>query len=231
MTTIRIGDDVVNLTLLNDISQRTGGQAYHVEDIATLPELMLRDTSAAMAQPPAAGQRLSPDLQQGKSGAARHQVELPPLHGYAYARAKPRADVLVYVPGRADREPILAAWQYGLGRVAAFTADPSNDAEAWPGWDAYAKFWSQIMRWTMREQTPWDYAITAGRRDGKTKIMVTAFDPRQSGVLFARLHLSETSTEDLTLAPIAPRQFETELPAVPGGDTRSPFCAAAVATR
>ena len=39
---IALGDDVVNLSLLNDISERTGGKFYHVENVETLPQLMLR---------------------------------------------------------------------------------------------------------------------------------------------------------------------------------------------
>ncbi len=217
VTTIRIGEDVVNVSLLNDISSRTGGNFYHVEDVESLPRLMLRDTTAALAQtvsgePEIRARAGTPS--QILSGLGR---DFPPLTGYAFSRAKPRADVPIYVAGRADREPILAAWQYGLGRVAAYTANPASDAERWVGWDGYGKLWSQVVRWAMREQTPWQFVFEAHRREGKTKLSVRSFDPDGGGVLFARVHVSEEDSIDLTLAPVGPERFEAELPDLPGG--------------
>ncbi len=120
VTTIRIGDDSANLTLLNDISGRTGGQFYHVQDVERLPELLLQDTSQAVGQAPrryrdvrAASGRRAPALRGIK------QSELPALNGYAYARPKTGADVLLYVLARDKKDPILAVWQYGLGRVVS----------------------------------------------------------------------------------------------------------------
>ena len=51
-----------------------------------------------------------------------------------------------------DDDPVLAAWQYGLGRAVAWT--PSVDspwAESWPNWPDYGKFWAQIIRYTLPE--------------------------------------------------------------------------------
>lgn len=218
VTTIRIGDDVVNLTLLNDISSRTGGRFYHIQNVEALPQLMLKDATAAMAQAPA--QEATEILPQ-KSGASQLlrgiKPNLPPLNDYAYARARRGADVPVFVVGRDGKEPILAAWQYGLGRVVAFTADPWQDAESWVAWEAYGKFWSQIVRWVMRGQTPWDYVVEAQRRDGKSKLLVRAFDANQEGTLVARVHVDDVHTEDVSLVPVAPRQFEAELPPEIGG--------------
>ena len=48
---------------------------------------------------------------------------MPILHGYVSTTAKPRADVVL----KSDKdEPVLAVWQYGLGRTAAWTSDLSG---------------------------------------------------------------------------------------------------------
>ena len=75
--------------------------------------------------------------------------------------------MLLYVLARDKKDPVLAAWQYGLGRVVAFTASPEHDAEAWVGWEGFGKFWSQLVHWAVREQTPWDYALDVHRVDGQ----------------------------------------------------------------
>src|SRR5262249_41309086 len=44
VTTIRIGDDDVNLEFLQRIARATGGHFYHVEDIERWPQLIVNDT-------------------------------------------------------------------------------------------------------------------------------------------------------------------------------------------
>jgi len=218
VTTIRIGDDTVNLTLLNDISSRTGGQFYHVENVETLPELLLKDTSQAVAQAPRHEERYVPRL------AAASQIlrgikanDLPTLSGYAYARPKSGADVLLAVLAHEKKDPVLAAWQYGLGRVVAFTASPDDDAETWVGWEGYGKFWSQLVHWAVREQTPWDYTLDVHRVDGQATVALHAFGDVDDGVLMARLFVTPDKPQDVPLVPRGPREFSGRLPAVPAG--------------
>jgi len=218
VTTIRIGDDTVNLTLLHDISSRTAGQFYHVENVETLPELLLKDTTEALGQAPQRDERFVPRMG-GVSQALRgiKQNDLPSLHGYAYARAKPGSDVLLFVLSRDKKDPVLAAWQYGLGRVVTFTAGLDDDAEMWVGWDGFGKFWSQLVRWTVREQTPWDYALDVRRSEGQTTLTVRSFADVDDGVLMARLFPSADHGVDVPLVPRAPRELTALLPQLPGG--------------
>jgi hypothetical protein len=51
-----------------------------------------------------------------------------------------------------ERSPLVAAWQYGLGRTAIFAADPDSMATlSWVHWNRYAQFWSQLVTWAMRQ--------------------------------------------------------------------------------
>ena len=218
VTTIRIGDDTVNLSLLNDISSRTGGQFYHVENVETLPELLLKDTSQALAQAPRKDESYVPRAaaaSQALRGIPMH--DMPTLSGYAYARPKPGSDLLLYVLARDKKDPLLAAWQYGLGRVVAFTASVDDDAETWVGWDGFGKFWSQLAHWVVREETPWDYAFEVHRVDGQNTLSLRAFGDLDDGVLMARLFVDPDHPVDVPLVPRAPREFTARLPAVAGG--------------
>ncbi len=218
VTTIRIGDDTVNLNLLHDISGRTGGQFYHAENVEALPELLLKDTSEALTQTPRHEETFAPRVA-GASQVLRGIAPntLPSLRGYAYARSKPGADTLLFVPSRDKRDPILNAWQYGLGRVLAFTASLDDDAETWVGWDGFGKFWSQLVRWAVQEHTPWDYAIELHRADGQTILNVHAFDDLEDGVLMARIFADPDHAMEIAVPPRAPREFSAQLPPLPGG--------------
>lgn len=218
VSTIRIGDDVVNLKLLTDISNRTGGHFYHVENAETLPELMLQDTTKALAQVEQTGETHVPRVgswSQILGGVDEKRI--PELRGYAFSRLKPGADVLLDVPAESRDDPILAVWQYGLGRVVAFTASLNDDAELWTGWDGLGKLWSQVVRWTARAYSPWSYAVDVRRTGSSSTITVRSFGDLGDGVLRARLQPHSERRIDVALVPQAPRVFTAQLPTLLGG--------------
>ncbi len=218
VTTIRVGHDTSNVRLLQEISRRTGGQFYHAENATTLPELMLKDTSQALTHSPRSTRHFAPVL--ARPSAALQGIEqndLPPLHGYAYTRPKKQADVLMQVLTRDRRDPILAVWQYGLGRVVAYTASPHDDAEAWIGWQGLGKFWSQLAHWAVREQTAQDYAVRVRRIGRELAVTVDTFADLGDTVLLARLQAHPERVLDATLVPSTPRRFFTRMPPIPGG--------------
>lgn len=217
VSTVRIGDDTVNLRLLHDISDRTGGEFYHVENIEALPELLLKDTVEAQTETRRQEETYVPRVTGGSQVLRGIPQKPPSLRGYAYARTKPGADVLLYVPGRDQKDPLLDAWQYGLGRVVAFTASLDDDAENWVGWEAFGKFWSQLVHWSVQEHTRWDYALEVHRVDGHTNLSLRSFDDLDDGVLMARVLSDPDHWTDLALAPRAPREFDASLPPLPPG--------------
>jgi Mg-chelatase subunit ChlD len=213
VTTIRIGDNTVNLELLQDISRGTGGEFHYVENARQLPDLMLREATRALAPAAAGGETLYPRISDDNQLLqGLDEPQLPALSGYAYAKPRPDAEVLLHVPRLERRDPLLAVWQYGLGRVAAFTASPRDDAEAWIGWPAFSKFWSQLGHWTAREHADDEVAIDARRSGGITELDVRAFGPSaDAAALTARLQLGETAFREVPLMPTEPRRFSARL--------------------
>ena len=219
VTTIRVGDNTVNLKLLQDLSRQTGGEFHYVEDAQTLPDLMLRETTRALTPLSQGSEQYYPQLvtaSQALQGI--DEPQLPPLAGYAYAQVKNGADVLLHITRLERHDPLLTVWHYGLGRVAAFTASPIDDAEQWSGWSEFTKFWSQLVRWTAREHNDDEVAVDAQRADGLTEIAVRTFGPTADGaVLLARLRVDDDTTHEVELVPREPRLFTASLPAVPPG--------------
>lgn len=213
VSTIRIGDNTVNLKLLQDLSQQTGGEFHYVENAQKLPDLMLRETTRAISPLAQGSEQFFPQFttpNQAMQGIV--EQNLPALAGYAYAKPKDGADVLLRITRLERRDPLLAVWHYGLGRVAAFTASPSDDTEQWVGWTEFTKFWSQLAHWTSREHTDDEIAVDAQRSDGVTEIAVRTFGPTADGaVLLARLQLDDEVTREVALAPRQPRLFSASL--------------------
>ncbi len=71
----------------------------------------------------------------------------PSLLGYNGTTSKAAATT-VLVSGRSD--PVLAQWQYGLGRAVAWTSDATGRwARDWVGWDGFTRFFGQLVAWTL----------------------------------------------------------------------------------
>lgn len=100
----------------------------------------------------------------------------PPLLGYVATSAKPAARVLAVSH---KNDPILATWQYGLGRSAAFTSDcKARWAAHWLTWPDYNKFWAQVLRSTMRKSGPRDFQTTVDVESGVGHVVVDAVDEK-----------------------------------------------------
>jgi hypothetical protein len=68
----------------------------------------------------------------------------PPLKGYVKFISKPSAETILTMEGK---DPLLARWQYGLGRAAVFTSDAkSRWADGWVTWQGFDRFWANVVR-------------------------------------------------------------------------------------
>ena len=151
VSTIRIGPDLENLRLLQDFASATGGVFYRVEDITKLPQLLVNLTHEAQNYKRREHARI--DL--GSRSSILNGInsrDIPPIDFFALTQAKDGAEVPLIVRQGPLSAPLIATWQYELGRSAIFAADPdSMGSLAWIRWNRYAEFWSQLISWVSRE--------------------------------------------------------------------------------
>ena len=146
VSTIAIGNDS-DTALMEAIAQSGGGRYHFTNRAEDIPQLTLEEARSAGAQSVIRGafqpvQTLPSPIMTGLDPAM-----LPPLDGYDFAEARPGAQVIL-VSHRSD--PVLAKWQYGLGRVVAWTADDGADlASQWGSWEKFDQFWAAALRWTL----------------------------------------------------------------------------------
>ena len=146
ISTVGLGQDV-NSQLLGDIAQQAGGRYTFIDDPNNLPAIFAKEAHLAarsyIVEEPFVPKISSP------SPILNGITTMPDLKGYVATQAKSTATVAL-VTGR--NEPLLAHWQYGLGRVAAWTSDAKGRwATDWLGWSDFPRFWSQVVRWTTAE--------------------------------------------------------------------------------
>jgi Mg-chelatase subunit ChlD/uncharacterized membrane protein len=188
VSTIRIGPDLENLRLLQDFARATGGIFYRVEDITKLPQLLVHLTHEA--ENFKWHERTHIDFGNRSailSGIAPH--DLPPLDFFAMTQAKDGAEVPLLVRKRSRSAPLLATWQYELGRSAIFSADPDSlSSLAWIRWDRYAQFWSQLVSWVAREGDSGPFSLRVrDSTDGSLEFEAQKADPLPVSNLFCRI--------------------------------------------
>ncbi|MCA9217079.1 MAG: VWA domain-containing protein, partial [Planctomycetales bacterium] len=164
---------------LRRIAKFTGGKYYVVNNPRALPRIFQRE-ARRVARPLVKEQALQPIIN------ARHEIlqgidTIPQVNGFVLTTIKedPRVEVPLLSPDPVDtaNATLLATWQFGLGRSAAWTSDAGARWAQWNQWDGYDKFFSQMIRWSMRPTgDTGNYNIATNIKDGKVHVVVTAID-------------------------------------------------------
>ena len=135
---------------LEQLARQTGGSFYELKSSAQLVTTVLRDTQRIIADTPNLEEEIIPRFGENSDILKGiNEQKFPRLLGYTVTRPREKAEVLLQVERGGVKDPILAVWQFGLGRAAAFTSDIearwSADLVRWP---FFRKFWSQLVRWS-----------------------------------------------------------------------------------
>ncbi len=140
LSTVGVGRDAA--PFLEDLAALGGGRYHFTADAGSIPTIFTEETSLAtrayLVEETFYPRQVNPSpILTGISG-------LPPLHGYVASSPKPLAQVVLESE---KGDPILAVWQYGLGRSLAFTSDASGRwARDWLPSRQFAVFWAQAVR-------------------------------------------------------------------------------------
>lgn len=219
LSTISIGQDA-DTDLLNFLADKGGGRFHVSETDADIPRLTLQEARSAGSQSIIRGSFRPIQLAPSPILAGVDPRTLPDLAGYDFAEAKPDAQVIL----TSDREdPVLAKWQYGLGRVVAWTADDGSDlAASWADWAGNDAFWAAMVRWALPD--PERRPITVATRREGTDVVLTVSTNRGAADFAATFPTFATvSTADGTtvvtqeLTSSAPGEYSLRLPAPQAG--------------
>jgi uncharacterized membrane protein len=171
VSSVAVGQEA-DRELLANIASWGRGRSYFIQDAERVPQVFIQETQIAsqstLVEEPVEATVIT-------LVEAFTDIDLdaaPALRGYVRTLAKETAEVLI----QSDTEnPILARWRYGLGRTAIFTSDVKNRwAADWITWDGYGKFWSQLVRETMRRDGGEELDFVVDRIGDEAVITVSA---------------------------------------------------------
>ena len=171
VSSVAVGQEA-DRELLGNIATWGRGRSYFIQDAERVPRIFIQETQIA-SQSTLVEEAVETTVI--TSIEAFTDVDLdaaPPLRGYVRTLAKETAEVLIQSE---SENPLLARWRYGLGRTAAFTSDVKNRwAADWLTWDGYGKFWSQLVRETMRRDVGDELDFVVERVGDEALITVSA---------------------------------------------------------
>ena len=215
LTTVGVGSDAA--PYLQQLAEQGGGRYHFAADPASIPRIFTEETALVsrayiVEEPFTPAQTAASPILAGITG-------FPPLYGYVAAAPKDTATTILVT---AQGDPLLAAWQYGLGRAVAFTSDASGRwAQDWLNWDAFPAFWAQALSYVAAQSAPERLQVQVSTQGERAGVQVEAVD--ESGGYLNGLDLAlsvvgpDGGVQDIPLQQAAPGQYAGEFnPTTPG---------------
>jgi uncharacterized membrane protein len=171
LSTVAIGAGQ-DLPFLEEIAALGNGRYHFTDRAADLPVIFAQETQLAMrsyvVEEPFYPQQVS------LSPILTGIEAVPQLAGYVATTSKPAARLILATH---QDDPLLAAWQYGLGRALAWTSDASGRwAQRWVAWEGFSRFWGQAVRWTIVERADVPVEVAVALEGEVARVTVDAMD-------------------------------------------------------
>lgn len=217
LTTIAIGQDS-DQTFLRELAEFGRGRYYFCPDPSRVPRIFVRETilvqRSYIIEETARPERTSiHPIMEGEEVR-----EVPPLHGWIATEPKDRSEVIL----RIKNDPLLAAWQAGLGKAIAYTSDVvPRWAKDWVGSSGFVAFWDRAARWVLRGEMSSELHPRVELDRGEGRVIVDAADLSGERLNFlqlkARVVRPDMTSEEITLRQTALGHYEGEFNAeMPG---------------
>ncbi|RMH69106.1 MAG: VWA domain-containing protein [Gemmatimonadetes bacterium] len=210
ISTVAIGGDADDL-LMQQLAQRGGGRYYASKNARRVPQIFTKETLLA-SRSYLIEEEFVPRQVQPHPMLKGIPPLVPPLLGYVGTSPKSTAETIWVTHHDA---PLLAAWQFGLGRSVAFTSDADTRwAVNWLNWAYFQPFWQQVLRWTMRKVStqPFDVRLEAIQQKGH--VVIDAIDAAGNFRNFLELEgvlvNPKLENKPLRIRQTAPGRYESE---------------------
>jgi uncharacterized membrane protein len=205
-----------DLTMMQQIAAWGKGRFYQANNPNTIPQILLNETKQAarraFIEEPFVPTIITPHpILTGLSS-------FPQLTGYVATTPKPAAQVIL--TSLLD-DPVLAVWQYGLGRVVAWTSDALGLWTAnWLQWSDAARWWANLVTWTV--STSNNQLIANSEIVGGNGHVIVDIPPETSATSVSgpanqqqvqvKIIAPDLSQQTITLQPTAPERWEGTFP-------------------
>jgi len=203
MSTVAVGDGS-DTDLLELLAEWGRGRYYFTNEAYTIPRIFTKETITALRSY-IVEENFSP-LKAAGSEILQGINAVPELQGYVASTVKDSAQLMLE-SHRGD--PVLAGWQYGLGRSLAFTSDGGGRwAAGWAAWEGYNQFWGNMLSWVLPRSQDSSLQMEAYIEGGRGYVKVESDDLTATSLINqANIITPDLKSQSLELQPTAPGSF------------------------
>ncbi len=193
------------------MAQAGGGNYHEVLAVEEIPTIFASETVLASRAYIIEDEAFVPALS-ANSPIINGITSAPSLLGYVATTPRQTAQVILRTPN-SFADPILASWQYGLGRAVAFTSDAgARWAGEWATWGDFARFWGQTVRWTITATAANNVEARIVPDGEQARVVVDARDAAgrflNGLTLEASVVAPDLTAERIVLQQVAPGRYE-----------------------
>ena len=202
----------VEVSIMQAIAAATGGRYYFPQDPNQLPSIFIKEAKT-----------LRRNLIQNKtfyptmnaySAIMKGITEVSPLHGYTLTTPKDRAVTILRGPDKEALDPVLAVWQHGLGRTAAFTSDlTARWGRDWVASANHDQFVKQLFEDISRVEKDSHLTVQSWASGPRGKLVVQDSHPDGGFLELTASVLGPNGADvNVDLRQTAPGRYEAEYP-------------------
>ena len=208
LSTVAIGQDA-DANLLEALSEMGTGRFYDVVDEQTIPSILSRET-AMISRTYIEDNPFYPTIYNASGWNTLFANGVPQMNAYIGTTAKQGASVIA----ESEKEdPVLAQWQYGLGKTFAFTSDSTGKWTGdWARWQDWGTFWQTLISQMLPSYNDVAYDV---RLESDGSFVIT--DPTNEAAFLDVVAVNEAGEElETQLEAISASQIRAVVQAEPG---------------
>ena len=203
LSTVAVGGSA-DTQLLQRLANNGNGRYYFTDEFTDLPEIFAKETILAGKE--FINNRTFYPEQRDASAILSGIDAVTELDGYISTTAKARADKVLISD---KEEPILATWQYGLGRTVAWTSDVHGQwTEKWLASDSGVKILRNAVSWMMKNNAMTDMTLTAEAGEEDSVLRLTMPFSEEVSQVQVTVVSSDNKTETVQMQSTAPGIYE-----------------------
>jgi uncharacterized membrane protein len=194
--------------LMKQLAQHGGGEVYDATAADSVPNIVAKETK--FVERSAINEEAFQPVLAAGSAFLRDQGAPPVLRGFLGTTEKKQAEIQLTTP---EGDPILASWQYGLGRSVAWTSDVHGRWSGdWLAWDGFGRFWTEVVRSVLPPAEDQSLRTSVKAQGADARIEADAVDAagafRNGLSTVAVVRAPSGAAEQVSLPQTAPGHYE-----------------------
>ncbi len=208
LSTVAVGADSAT-GVLQWMAESCGGRYYYTDISTSIPRIFAQEVYLSTNTYLLNGEFYPSVTSNNEILSGLYNDGMPAFLGYIATSAKSTADVLLTSE---NGDPLLAVWQYGLGRTVAWTSDGTNEWTAeYAQWEKYPQLWANIINYVISDNSLGEDEIEIAASGSEATITYQTDDYDASTSITAVVTDEDGNQQEITLDAISPGVYEADL--------------------